>query len=244
MSKKLLLTSLMAVTLSACSNMNPMGVLQVGSTLFQAASISDADVKALGAQSAAKLDAENKIATSNSKYSQRLNRITKNLRSYNGQPMNFKVYMNNDMNAFALPNGDIRVYSGLLDKMTDDEVLFVVGHEMGHVVYGHSKSQMRSSLLTTAARQAAAASGNSIVASLSSGQIGNLAHKLIDAQYSQSDEYEADAHGLKVLKENGRSKDAAVSALRKIAAISGGQSTIFSSHPDSDKRAERIANMN
>lgn len=241
MKSKLLLSSLFVATLTACNGMNIGGMLQAGSSLTQAATISDAEVKALGVKSAIQLDSENRVASANNKYSKRLNKITKNLKTYNGTKLNYKVYLNKEVNAFALPNGDIRVFTGLMDLMTDDEVLFVIGHEIGHVYEGHSKSQARTNLLTLAAHQAAAASGQPIVAALSSGQIGELAHKLVDAQYSQSQEYDADAFGLKVLQENGRPKSAAVSALNKLAAL-GGDHGIFSSHPDSAKRAQSIAN--
>lgn len=242
MKSKLLLSSLFVASLTACSNMDIGGMLQAGTTLAQAASISDAEVKALGVQSARQLDGENNVASANNSYTKRLNKITKNLRSYNGTPLNYKVYLNKEVNAFALPNGDIRVYSGLLDLMTDDEALFVIGHEIGHVMEGHSKAQARTNLLTLAARQAAASSGQPIVATLSGGQIGALAHKLVDAQYSQSHEYSADAFGLKVLKDNGRPSSAAVTALKKLSGL-GGAHGIFSSHPEPGNRAERIANM-
>lgn len=241
MKYKLLLSSLMLATLTACSNMNVAGMLKAGTTLAQAASISDAEVKALGVQSAKQLDSENRVASANNKYTVRLNKITRNLKNYDGQQLNYKVYLNNEVNAFALPNGDIRVYSGLMDMMTDDEILFVVGHEIGHVTGGHSKSQARTNLVTLAARQAAASSGQGIVAALSAGEIGNLAHKLIDSQYSQSQEYQADAYGLKVLQASGRPKEGAVSALNKLAGL-GGSHGIFSSHPEPGNRATRIAN--
>ena len=241
MKSKLLLSSLVVATVTACNGMNVAGMLEAGTTLAQAASISDAEVKALGVQSAKQLDGENRVASANNKYTKRLNKITRNLKTYEGTRLNYKVYLNNEVNAFALPNGDIRVYSGLLDMMTDDEVLFVIGHEIGHVMEGHSKSQARTNLLTLAARQAAASSGQGVVAALSAGQIGELAHKLIDAQYSQSQEYSADSFGLKVLQANNRPKEAAVSALNKLAGLGGGHG-IFSSHPEPGNRAKRIAN--
>ena len=37
-----------------------------------------------------------------------------------------------------MADGTIRVYSGLMDLMTDDELLFVIGHEMGHVAVSYT----------------------------------------------------------------------------------------------------------
>ncbi len=54
--------------------------------------------------------------------------------------------MAKDVNAFAMANGCIRVYSGLMDMMTDNEVEAVIGHEMGHVALGHVKKGMQVAL--------------------------------------------------------------------------------------------------
>ena len=49
-----------------------------------------------------------------------------------GIPLNFKVYDVIDVNAFACPDGSVRVFSSLMDIMDDDELLGVIGHEIGH----------------------------------------------------------------------------------------------------------------
>lgn len=240
MIKKLVISSLLIGSLSACESMNTAGMVDAASSLFQAATINDADIQALGVQSQQQLDQQNTVADANNSYTKRLDNITRNLRSYNGKALDYKVYLNPEVNAFALPNGSIRVYSGLMDKMTDPELLFVIGHEIGHVMNGHSKSQARTDLLTLAARKAGAASGNTIIASLSANEIGTLAHNLVNAQYSQSHELESDSYGLKILQENNYDKSHAVSALRKLGSGGGG---FFSSHPDSARRADRIEKM-
>ena len=51
--------------------------------------------------------------------------------------------MTKDVNAWAMANGCVRVYSGLMDMMNDNEVRGVVGHEMGHVALGHTKKAMQ-----------------------------------------------------------------------------------------------------
>ena len=242
MSKKVLAVTALCLSLSACETMNITGMVGAASTLASAASISDSEVNALGIRTQQQLDAENTVAPASNAYTKRLNKITRNLRSYEGHQLNYQVYLTNEVNAFALPNGGIRVYSGLMDRMTDDELLYVVGHEVGHVVMGHSKQQTRASMMSSAALQAVASSGTAI-GSLSSGVIGQLGHKLVNAQYSQAHEYEADAYGLKILKEQGKSKDAAASALRKLAALGGDNSSMFSSHPNPSARAVRIDKM-
>ena len=61
-----------------------------------------------------------------SKYAKRLTKLTKGLDSYDGLDLNFAVYLTEEVNAFAMADGTVRLYSGLLDRMTDDEVRYVV----------------------------------------------------------------------------------------------------------------------
>ncbi len=66
---------------------------------------------------------------------------------------NIAAYLTRDVNAFAMADGTIRVYSGLLDLMTDDEVRYVmIGHEIGHVALGRVKSATKAACATTASQ--------------------------------------------------------------------------------------------
>ncbi|WP_028358112.1 M48 family metalloprotease [Brackiella oedipodis] len=230
----------LSFSLSACDNLNPQMLVGVGSSLYSAATLSDQEIQSLGVQSAHNLDAKQRIASDNSPYTKRLNKITAPLKHYNGRSLHFKIYETPEVNAFALPNGDIRVFTGLMDKMNDDELLWVIGHEIGHVMLGHSKQAARRQLLMRATRLAMG--GNSLLGSLSQGQIGDIAESFVTAQYSQTQEYEADAYGLRILKANHKSKQAAITALQKLQAL-GSSSSLFASHPAAAARAQRIQAM-
>jgi putative metalloprotease len=69
--------------------------------------------------------------------------------------------------------------------------------------------------------------------------LGGLAETLMNAQFSQLEEKEADDYGLLFLKKKGFEPKDAVSALKKLATLGKGHS-FLSSHPDPDKRAERL----
>ena len=113
------------------------GLVGAGSKVVQAATLSDAEIKTLSDKACAQSDSQEKIAAPGSKYDARLQKIAKQLGgTVNGQKANYKVYITKDVNAWAMANGCIRVYSGLMDMMTDDEVMGVVGHEIGHVALG------------------------------------------------------------------------------------------------------------
>ncbi|VEA75151.1 Putative metalloprotease yggG [Salmonella enterica subsp. arizonae] len=127
--------------------------------------------------------------------------------------MNYKVYETKDVNAFAMANGCIRVYSGLMDMMTDNEVEAVIGHEMGHVALGHVKKGMQVALGTNAVRVAAASAGG-VVGSLSQSQLGDLGEKLVNSQFSQRQESEADDYSYDLLRKRGISPAGLAPALR------------------------------
>lgn len=193
----------------------------------------------MGKLVADKSDQENRVSSPNSSYSKRLDRITKNLKNEDGLNLNFKVYEVSDVNAFALPDGSIRVFSALMDIMDDDELLFIVGHEIGHVKNKDSFNRLRTAYRVSAARKAAGA-GHRVAASITDSQLGDLAEKFIHAQYSQSQESSADEYGALLMKKYNRPVAAGASGLRKLGGGGGGA---FSSHPDAMARADRIEKM-
>mgnify|MGYP003364152540 CR=1 FL=1 len=130
--RALLVAMSVATVLTGCQNMDSNGLLSSGAEAFQAYSLSDEQVKTLSDQACQEMDSKATIAPANSEYAKRLTTIANALgNNINGQPVNYKVYMAKDVNAFAMANGCIRVYSGLMDMMTDNEVEAVIGHEMG-----------------------------------------------------------------------------------------------------------------
>ncbi len=124
--------------------MNGNLIASSGMSAYKAATLSDADVKALSNNACKQMDSENQLAGSKSKYTKRLSKIAKALgNNIDGTPVSYKVYMTSDINAWAMANGCVRVYSGLMDLMTDNEIEGVLGHELGHVSLGHSARQCR-----------------------------------------------------------------------------------------------------
>ncbi|WP_157658484.1 hypothetical protein [Burkholderia ubonensis] len=106
---------------TACAylgNIDRNGLIQSARQTLQAAMLNDVDVLALSSKACAQKDLESKIAAPNSDYTRRLNRVATLLGSeINGVPVNYKVYLTNDVNAWAMANGCIRVYSALMDLM-------------------------------------------------------------------------------------------------------------------------------
>jgi Zn-dependent protease with chaperone function len=63
---------------------------------------------------------------------------------FTGRPVTFYINNNPEFNAAAHFNHNedephfIVLNSGLVDKLTEDEMRFVIGHELGHLIYAHS----------------------------------------------------------------------------------------------------------
>lgn len=234
-----------ALILAGCKTMDVSGGLSAATDLAKAASLSDAEVAGYAAQMVAYQDKQARVLGASSKYGARLAKLTQGLQSFDGLKLDFKVYESKEVNAFACPNGSIRFYSGLMDLMTDDEIRYVVGHEIGHIKLGHSKSRMQTALASSAAQKAAASSGNTAVATLADSQVGDLIVSVVRAQHSQSNENAADDFAVQqFLTKISASKKGAVTALEKLVALSGGAGGGWTStHPGPKERAERMRKL-
>lgn len=240
---KLMCTALAAsVFLAGCSGMNADSLLSAGSNLASAVSLSDTEIVQLSDAACKDSDKSSKIAPAGNKYSKRLTKIMKGFGNMdlNGQKINYKVYLTEDVNAWAMGNGCVRVYSGLMDLMNDNELRGVIGHEMGHVALGHTKKAMQTAYAVAAARDAANASGNNIATALNSSQLGDMTEAFINAQFSQSQETSADDYSFDLLTEKKMNREGLVTAFQKLAELDGGESSMFSSHPSSPDRAAHM----
>ncbi|MDR3088122.1 MAG: M48 family metalloprotease [Azoarcus sp.] len=214
--------------------------LDAAADLIKAATISDADLWASSLQMMKQMDARNPVAKGKNKYAQRLANLTKNLTNEDGLNLNFKAYLIKDVNAFATPDGSVRVFAGLMDLMTDGELLSVIGHEIGHVKLGHSLKAARTAYLSSAAAKAAGSR-------LNAAALTDLGVKFVNAQFSQSQESDSDAYGVAFLKRHKFKLPPAETAMLKLADLdgtaAGGSSSLFASHPGSKDRAKKIHDL-
>ena len=224
--------------LSGCEDTDIQTATDAGMDAVKALTLSDEDVQEIAAQSAEYTDKKHELAGPENKYAKRLNQLVgQNLRDGNIK-FNYGVYISSEVNAFAMANGTIRVYSGLMDMLNDGELRFVIGHEMGHVMKNHIRKKLQLAYAASAVRKGIA-SRNNAAGDLARSLFGGLAESLMNAQFSQLEEKEADDYGLTFLKRKMFKPEDAVSALKKIARLGKGHS-FLSSHPDPDLRAERL----
>jgi metalloprotease len=211
----------------------------------KAVSFSDADAAGYAHESVLWMDAHNPVAGADDPYTIRLNKIFGPHINENGLTLNFKVYKVVDINAFACADGSVRVFSALMDIMTDDELLAIIGHEIGHVKNHDSRDAVKAAY-TRAAGKDLLASQSGVAAALTDGQLGEMAEGMMNSSHSRKQESEADDYSYDFLKSHHYNVMGAYTAFMKLAKMSeGGPSQsamqkMFNSHPDSKKRAEEI----
>jgi len=216
-----------------------LGAVQKGITGF---TFSDADAAALSKAAVDKMDAENKVAGPTDPYAIRLARVFGKYTKGDNYTLNYKVYLTKDVNAFATADGSVRVFSGLMDIMDDNELIAVIGHEIGHVNNHDSRDAMKAAYQKEALIDAAASQSNK-VAAVTDSQLAKIGSAMIDSKYSRKQESEADLFAYEFMKKNGYDVNAEESAFRTLAKMSQGAESSFidrmmSSHPDSNLRAD------
>lgn len=242
------LLSAAALAFTSCSvlqNLNSDQLMEGGAKVVQAMTLSDADIQAYVAQYVAEYDAQNTVLPASNAYVKRLNSLCGRLTEVDGVPLNFKVYKTSDVNAFACADGSVRVYTGLMDLMDDEELLGVIGHEIGHVALKHTKKDMQNALLRSAALSGLASTGEKM-AQLTQSDLAALGEAMMSAKFSRKQETEADNFSYAFLKAAGYNPICMRNSLVKLQSLEGSASSLagvnqlFSSHPSTDKRIANI----
>ena len=116
----------------------------------------------------------------------------------NTKPLRFSVVESSEINAFALPNGQIIVYSGIINKMQNpSELAALLAHEAAHVNHRHSTKMLCRNLAGYILISMVFSDVNGIMAVLA-----DNAQQLHTLSYSRKFENESDEQGLKILMNN------------------------------------------
>ena len=241
MIKKLLVTSTCALLIAACAQ-SPTGRRQI--MLFN-----DAELGKMGAQTFESMKAETPIAkdAKTNNYvkcvANRLLAVTPD--NTRAQSWEIVVFDSDQVNAFALPGGKIGVYTGLLKVAENQHQLAaVIGHEIAHVMAGHSNERLSSNQAVQAtlgvADVALSAMNTRYKAELSSA-FGLGAQVGIVLPFSRVHETEADVIGLDLMARAGFEPEQSVALWQNMAKQgSGGTPQILSSHPVPENRIKKL----
>lgn len=160
------------------------------------------------------------------------------------------------LNAAAAPGGRVLVGPQLVMlAASDDELAFVLGHELGHIVRGHLQAKAtQSAIVQTVAIIAALAAASdcqrnpNCIPPAAAAALGGLATRgAIEATgYNRDMEREADYQGLHYAAAAGYRPEAAGDFLRQILAVHRGAGRAFTipfltSHPADAERVGRIS---
>ncbi len=145
------------------------------------------------------------------------------------------------VNAFALPGGNIGVYTGLLNvAKSQAQLAAVIGHELAHVQAQHANARMSTQYATSAGLQlAAAVAGAKGYGDQQTvmGLLGLGAQYGVILPFSRAQESEADIIGLRYMAEAGFDPRESVDLWRNMMASGGGNPPEFlSTHPSGDTR--------
>lgn len=110
-----------------------------------------------------------------------------------------RLVENESWNAMVMPNGAVWVFTGLLRDMSDDELATVLGHELAHFTYEHSRKRARQQVWIDLAAAVAGNATNNPTAR----QLIALGLSAWGSGYSREHEDQADRVGLRYAYEAG-----------------------------------------
>lgn len=132
-----------------------------------------------------------------------------------------------EANAYALPGGYIFLSRQLLEQLqpSDDELAFLIAHEMAHIVHKHPAEQALVDALLHSVRP------------------GHVLAELLAKGYSREQELEADATGAEFMKAAGFRPEAAIRVLERLHARPqpGLLKTYLSTHPPVEERCQHLS---
>lgn len=219
--------------------------LGAGAKVIKAATLTDAQIEGYVKEYIQWMDEHNPVCEGDDPFAVRLAKITEKIHV---DGLNIKAYRVKDVNAFACADGSIRVFAGLMQIMTDEEILGVIGHEIGHVMNKDSKDAFRTALLASALRDGVSSAGGT-ASKLSDSQLGDLGEAVTNSKFSQKQEYAADEYGYTFLKTHGENPWAMALSFEKLKKMeeemgadkSSKVQQLFSTHPDLENRIARMS---
>ncbi|MBT8261752.1 MAG: M48 family metalloprotease [Bacteroidia bacterium] len=139
------------------------------------------------------------------------------------------------INAFALPGGQIFITYALFEKLNEDQLAGVLGHEIGHVLGRHSSERIANTEFWQTVSQGANVGANAgdLIAGI--GQNTLLTN-------GRGDELESDDLGVLIMLNSGYDAYEMVNVMKVLKAAAGPNRVpeFQSTHPDPDNRIERI----
>ena len=217
-------------------------------------SMSRENQQALGMETAAQIYQQMPVLPDTSPETQYVRQLGQKLvatiPSQHSWPFEFHVVPQKEINAFALPGGQMFINIGTITASSNEsELAGVMGHEMAHVYMQHSAKQagktQTTSMLAGLASMALGVSGAGEKAGGLVGQLGQMGIQTgaqgLMMKYSRGDESQADAVGAVILYKAGYNPQGMADFFKTMQA-QGGEAPPewLSSHPNPGNRQQAI----
>ncbi|MWN32315.1 MULTISPECIES: M48 family metalloprotease [unclassified Gilliamella] len=122
------------------SNKKPTFII----TSEQIKHLSEQDIEAIGKQVCVESDKQSVVVNENSWLDKKLQMLAQTLpKKINNIELTYKVYLNTAPNAWSTANGCIRINSGLIKLLNDNELQAVLAHEQAHIALKHTIKSFR-----------------------------------------------------------------------------------------------------
>lgn len=162
----------------------------------------------------------------------------------------FFVINNKEFNAFAAPSGLVFFYSGLIGAMnSEDELVSVLAHEIGHVVKRHLASRMEKGTVSAIATGTLALAGILIGGPLAPALVtGAMATgQSLNLNYSRTNEEEADllAYGwMKAIHRDSAGQVKMLNTMRRVARYRSEELPQYLlTHPNPEARLNYVESL-
>ena len=204
------------------------------SDMSKSTSVTDEELKKIAKEDIEKMDKDNDIVTD--QYNTDLQNIMKKIKLPAGVKLDVKVYWSPYLYIFSRSNGSIRVNHGVIEKLNDNELLFVMAHEVGHLLHEDFKKSYRKAHAMYAFEKMLNMGGDSM-GGMSNGVLASVTSEMRKSRFQKVEELNADEFAMQVLKENNVSRKSAVDALELLQYL---QAPLLKMHPTGHERIKNI----
>lgn len=165
------------------------------------------------------MDNNNALAAEDSEYYTRLaGLVSPKYITVDGVSFNYKVYENPEVNMIGTADGSIRVYTGMMDALNDDELLAIISVQIGHIINKDTRDALLDVASEGNATKATTAQLEKML-SFSGDKLGTIVNELMQVPYSDKQNTAADKYALSLLKKNETPEEGLYSALIKFAEM-------------------------
>lgn len=204
------------------------------SEMSKSTSVTSEELKKIADEDIAKMDKDNDIVSD--QYHIDLQNVVKKIKLPTGVKLDVKVYWSPYLYIFSRSNGSIRVNHGIIEKLNDNELLFVMAHEIGHLLHEDFEKSYRKEHAMYGFEKMLNMGGESM-GGMSNGVLASVTSEMRKSRFQKHEEFNADEFAMAVLKANNVPREAAVDALELLQYLNA---PLLKMHPTGHERVKNI----